>query len=159
MTMDRAGWILAFLLSSLWLLPALLALWLGHKAYAQEHFGFGGQVHSFPYRHAQYQVGVVTLWCLGMTMLAWGAAGAHALWRALRAPARPAPAILVAMPGPVSHDLEPDPVVEAYKAGVDRTLIRGRLARTPAERADDLVALARFAEELRQAGIAARRTP
>jgi hypothetical protein len=63
------------------------------------------------------------------------------------------------MPGPVSHDLEPDPVVEAYKAGVDRTLIRDRLARTPAERADDLVALARFAEELRQAGIAARRSP
>jgi hypothetical protein len=63
------------------------------------------------------------------------------------------------MSGPVSHGLEPDPVVEAYKAGVDRTLIRERLARTPAERADDLVALARFAEELRRAGAAARRAP
>ena len=50
-------------------------------------------------------------------------------------------------------------LVEAYKAGVDRTLIRERLACTPAERADDLVALARFAEELREAGAAARRAP
>jgi len=54
-------------------------------------------------------------------------------------------------------DVDRDPVIEAYKAGVDRTLIRERLARTPAERVDDLVALARFAEELRKAGIAARR--
>lgn len=48
-------------------------------------------------------------------------------------------------------------MIEAYKAGIDRTLIRERLARTPAERADDFVALARFAEELRKAGVAARR--
>jgi hypothetical protein len=54
---------------------------------------------------------------------------------------------------------ERDPVVEAYKAGVDRTLIRERLTRTPAERVDDLVALAQFAEELREAGTAARRAP
>ena len=54
---------------------------------------------------------------------------------------------------------EGDPVVEAYKAGVDRTLIRERLKRTPAERVEDLVAMARFAEELRAAGVAARRTP
>jgi hypothetical protein len=63
------------------------------------------------------------------------------------------------MSEPASRDLERDPVVEAYKAGIDRTLIRERLARTPAERADDLVALARFAEELRKAGAAARRAP
>jgi hypothetical protein len=61
------------------------------------------------------------------------------------------------MSRPASQDLESDPVVEAYKAGVDRTLIRERLARTPAERVEDLVALARFADELRQAGAAARR--
>lgn len=36
----------------------------------------------------------------------------------------------------LSHDRERDPVVEAYKAGVDRTLIGERLARTPAEGAD-----------------------
>ena len=61
------------------------------------------------------------------------------------------------MSGLVPSDLERDPVVEAYKAGVDRTLIRERLARTPAQRADDLVALACFAEELREAGASARR--
>ena len=38
----------------------------------------------------------------------------------------------------VPRDCVRDPVVEAYKAGVDRTLIRERLARTPAERAEDL---------------------
>ena len=51
-----------------------------------------------------------------------------------------------------------DPVIEAYKAGVDRTLIRERLKRTPAERAEDLVALARFAEELARAGDERRRS-
>ena len=58
-----------------------------------------------------------------------------------------------------SASLDRDPVIEAYKAGVDRTLIRERLARTPTERVEDLVALARFAEELRAAGAAGRRTP
>jgi hypothetical protein len=62
------------------------------------------------------------------------------------------------MSGRFPRDLERDAVIEAYKAGVDRTLIRERLARTPAERAEDLVALARFAEELREAGAAARRS-
>ena len=63
------------------------------------------------------------------------------------------------MSDPLWHDVAPDPVIEAYKAGVDRTLIRERLARTPAQRAEDLVALARFAEELRRAGAVARRKP
>jgi hypothetical protein len=54
---------------------------------------------------------------------------------------------------------EPDPVVEAYKAGVDRTLIRARLALTPAERVEDLVKLAAFADELARAGAAVRRQP
>ena len=49
-------------------------------------------------------------------------------------------------------ELEPDPVIEAYKVHVDRTLIRERLARTAAERVADLVELARFAEELKRAG-------
>ena len=47
---------------------------------------------------------------------------------------------------------EPDPVIEVYKAGVDRSLLRERLARTPAERVEDLVALLGFAEELAAAG-------
>ena len=48
--------------------------------------------------------------------------------------------------------LEPDPTIEAYKRDIDRTLIRERLTRTSAERVEDLVALAKFAEELRAAG-------
>lgn len=55
---------------------------------------------------------------------------------------------------PALNDLpfEPDPVIEAYKAGIDRTLIRERLERTPAERVLDLVKFAGFAEELARAG-------
>jgi len=56
----------------------------------------------------------------------------------------------------VHPTLEPDPVIEVYKEGVDRSLIRERLARTPAERVADLVALARFADELQRAGAARR---
>lgn len=59
-------------------------------------------------------------------------------------------------PDPVSPAFDPDPVIEAYKAGIDRTLIRERLKRSPAERAADLVRLAQFAEELARAGSAAR---
>jgi hypothetical protein len=51
-----------------------------------------------------------------------------------------------------SQPIEPDPVIEAYKAGVDRSLLRERLTRTPAERVEDLVALLGFAEELATAG-------
>lgn len=47
---------------------------------------------------------------------------------------------------------EPDPVIEAYKAHVDRTLIRRNLARTVDERLEALIQLQRFAEELRRAG-------
>jgi len=47
---------------------------------------------------------------------------------------------------------EPDPVIEAYKKDVDRTLIRDNLKRTPDERMRALVALQRFAKELRRAG-------
>ena len=45
-----------------------------------------------------------------------------------------------------------DPVVEAYKPGVDRTLLRANLRRTPDERLRNLVALQRFADELRRGG-------
>jgi hypothetical protein len=34
------------------------------------------------------------------------------------------------------HDLEPDPVIEAYKAGIDRTLIGANQARTVTERGE-----------------------
>jgi len=45
-----------------------------------------------------------------------------------------------------------DPVIEAYKAGIDRTLLRENLRRSVAERMANLLALQRFADELRRAG-------
>jgi len=50
----------------------------------------------------------------------------------------------------------PDPVVEAYKKDIDRTLIRRNLKLTVEERFLNAMALARFAEELRRAGREAR---
>ena len=51
---------------------------------------------------------------------------------------------------------EADPVVQFYKQGVDRTLIRQNLRRSPEERIRALEALQRFATEVRRAGAAAR---
>jgi hypothetical protein len=45
-----------------------------------------------------------------------------------------------------------DPVVEAYKKDIDRTLIRENLKLTVEERFRKAMALQRFAEELRRAG-------
>ena len=45
-----------------------------------------------------------------------------------------------------------DPVIEAYKKDIDRTLIRENLAKTPDERIRDLVQLQRFADEVKRAG-------
>jgi hypothetical protein len=45
-----------------------------------------------------------------------------------------------------------DPVVEAYKQGVDRTLLRANLAKTPEERVRALMMLQRLAREAREAG-------
>ncbi len=50
-----------------------------------------------------------------------------------------------------------DPVVEALRKNVDKTLIRKNLALTPEERLRQLMELQRFAEELRRAGRDARR--
>jgi hypothetical protein len=47
---------------------------------------------------------------------------------------------------------EPDPVVEAYKKDIDRTLIRANLKLTVEERFRNAMAVARFADELRRAG-------
>lgn len=49
-----------------------------------------------------------------------------------------------------------DPVVALYMRDVDRTLLRRNLALSPEERLAQLQELARFAEELRRAGRAAR---
>ena len=48
--------------------------------------------------------------------------------------------------------MESDPVIEAYKRDIDRTLIRKNLRLTPDERIRQLIALARLADELRNAG-------
>jgi len=45
-----------------------------------------------------------------------------------------------------------DPVIEAYKRDIDRTLLRENLRRTPDERVRALMALQRLAVEARRAG-------
>ena len=49
-----------------------------------------------------------------------------------------------------------DPVIEAYKPGIDRTLLRVNLEATVEERIERLIELQRFARELRRAGAVAR---
>ena len=51
---------------------------------------------------------------------------------------------------PVQIAMDPDPVIEAYKAGIDRTLLRRNLRMTVEERFAQLTAMQRFAEELRR---------
>ena len=55
------------------------------------------------------------------------------------------------MKGQNKH-FEPDPVIEAYKKDIDRTLIRENLRLSVEERFDQLMRLQQFAEELRRAG-------
>ena len=50
-----------------------------------------------------------------------------------------------------------DPVIEAYKAGVDRTLIRENLRKTHEERLLDLQRMQNFVAEVQAAGDAMRR--
>ena len=50
-------------------------------------------------------------------------------------------------------------MIEAYKAGVDRTLLRENLRLSPSERVRKLIALQELAEEARRAGAAAHRGP
>jgi hypothetical protein len=52
--------------------------------------------------------------------------------------------------------LELDPVIEAYKKDVDRTLLRANLRRTPEERWQNFLAAYRLAQEVRRAGAKAR---
>jgi hypothetical protein len=53
--------------------------------------------------------------------------------------------------------LTPQPVIEAFKKDIDRTLIRENLKLSYEERLLKLMQLQRFAHELRQAGRRARR--
>lgn len=52
----------------------------------------------------------------------------------------------------------PDAVVDAYKAGVDRTLLRERLRQTPSERAETYLGFLRSFDEFRSA-VVRRGTP
>lgn len=52
--------------------------------------------------------------------------------------------------------IRPDPVIEAYKKGIDRTLLRETLKLTPEAR---LLKLERFARAMREVRGAARRRP
>jgi hypothetical protein len=52
----------------------------------------------------------------------------------------------------IEVSLAPDPVIDAYKNDVDRTLLRERLKRSVEERLSDLARLQAMAEELRRAG-------
>jgi hypothetical protein len=47
---------------------------------------------------------------------------------------------------------DPDPVIDAYKTHVDRTLIREQLRRSVDDRVHNMIAAQRFAEALRAAG-------
>ena len=53
--------------------------------------------------------------------------------------------------------LDPNPVIELYKRDIDRTLLQENLKRTPEERLLALMALQRWAEELRRARPTLRR--
>lgn len=53
-------------------------------------------------------------------------------------------------------DSTTDPVVEAYKRDIDRSLIRENLELTHEQRLLKLIQLQRFAQELRRAGEALR---
>jgi hypothetical protein len=48
-------------------------------------------------------------------------------------------------------DIQPDPVIEAFKKGVDRTLLRANLKLTPEQRLRKMHAAARGLAELRAA--------
>ena len=52
-----------------------------------------------------------------------------------------------------------DPLTEAFKRDIDRSLLRGNLEKTVDERVRSLQALVRLAHETRRAGDAARRKP
>ena len=54
--------------------------------------------------------------------------------------------------------LEPDPVIEAYKKDVDRTLLREQLRRTPLARLRQVEAASAFVERRRGAARSAART-
>jgi hypothetical protein len=64
----------------------------------------------------------------------------------------------VAGPDGLAPSYESDPVIEAYKKAVDRTLLRENLKLTVEERFLKFKRFRQFAQELREAGRKARQT-
>jgi len=60
------------------------------------------------------------------------------------------------MPEQTEPGKELDPVIEAYKKGIDVTLIRENLRLTVDQRFQQLMSMQEFAEELQRAGRKAR---
>lgn len=54
------------------------------------------------------------------------------------------------------HPCSSDPIIDAYKKDVDRTLVRANLRLTVDERFQQLMKLQQFAEELQRAGKVSR---
>jgi hypothetical protein len=59
--------------------------------------------------------------------------------------------------GPAGPTVDPDPVIEAYKKDVDRTLLRENLKLTPAQRLEKLDAFMRSLREVQGAAGPGRR--
>jgi hypothetical protein len=57
-----------------------------------------------------------------------------------------------------SVSLDPNPVIEAYKRDVDRTLLRENLRLTTTERVRKMIAALRFAETVRSSRVKADTT-
>ena len=58
----------------------------------------------------------------------------------------------------MNHSRGRDPVIEAYKKDIDRTLIRKNLKLSHEERLQNAMELQRFAQELRKAGRRVKRS-
>jgi hypothetical protein len=56
------------------------------------------------------------------------------------------------------QEIQPDPVIDAFKHDVDRTLIREQLKRSIDERVRNMIAALRLVEKLREAHQRQRRT-
>ena len=54
--------------------------------------------------------------------------------------------------------LDPDPVIEAYKKEVDRTLLRENLKLTAGKRIEKMISVLRFAEAVRHSRVKADAT-
>jgi len=57
---------------------------------------------------------------------------------------------MIAAADPLWLSLEPDPVIEAYKKDVDRTLLRENLKLTADERVRKMIAALRLVEEIQR---------